>query len=191
LDVRALAKVWKMLDDLRLVAQLNGGNKDALRAIYQRYRQDLFTVAVSLVADPHLAEDCLQDVFVHLAESAGTLSIRTNLRAYLASAIVNRARDCLRRDRRQVDCPVDDLQLAANQRGPDNELLRSEQARLLSEAMGRLPLEQREVFVLRVQAKVTFLQISRLQEVPLRTVHSRYRYAIEKLRQLLTEGDGR
>lgn len=180
-----------MLDDLRLVAQLNRGSKDALRRIYLKYRQDLFTIAVSLVADSHLAEDCLQDVFVRLAESAGTLSIRTNLRGYLASAIVNRARDCLRRDRRQVDCPVDDLQLATRQAGPAGELVQSEQAQQLVEAMGQLPVEQREVFVLHVQGRMTFRQIARLQGVSIRTVHSRYRYAIEKLRQSLPEEDRR
>jgi RNA polymerase sigma-70 factor (ECF subfamily) len=180
----------EMLDDLRLVARLNGGRNDALRTIYQRYRQELFTVAVSLVGDSHLAEDCLQDVFVRLAESAGTLSIRTNLKAYLASAVVNRARDCLRRDSRQVDCRVDDLlQLAADQAGPGSEMDRSEQVQRLLKAVGTLPLEQREVLVLHVQARMTFRQIAGLQDVPLRTVHSRYRYAVEKLRQLLTEGD--
>jgi RNA polymerase sigma factor (sigma-70 family) len=180
-----------MLDDLRLVAQLNSGSKEALRALYLRHRQDLYTVAVSLVADPHLAEDCLQDVFVRLAESAGTLSIHTNLKAYLASAVVNRARDCIRRDRRQVDCPVDDLQIAAAQPAPDTELLRSEQARHLLQAMASLPLEQREVFVLRIQGRMTFRQIGRVQAVSVRTVHSRYRYAVGKLRQLLSEGDAR
>lgn len=178
-----------MLDDLRLVVQLNGGSKDALRRIYLRYRQELFTMAVSLVGDCHLAEDCLQDVFVRLAESAGTLSIRTNLKAYLASAVVNRARDCLRRDRREVDCPVDEMDLATHQTGPDGEMARSEQAQQLLEAVGRLPLGQREVFVLHVQGRMTFRQIARMQEVSIRTVHSRYRYAIEKLRQIISEGD--
>jgi RNA polymerase sigma-70 factor (ECF subfamily) len=180
-----------MLDDLRLVVQLNGGSKDALRRIYLRYRQELFTMAVSLVGDSHLAEDCLQDVFVRLAESAGTLSIRTNLKAYLASAVMNRARDCLRRDRREVDCPVDEMDLATHQASPDGELVRSEQVQRLLEAIGRLPIEQREVFVLHVQARITFRQIARMQEVSIRTVHSRYRYAVEKLRQLLSEGDQR
>ena len=177
-----------MLDDLRLVVQLNRGSKDALRRIYLKYRQEMFTMAVSLVADSHLAEDCLQDVFVRLAESAGPLSIRTNLKAYLASAVVNRARDCLRRDRRQVDCPVDDLQLATRQAGPEGELVRSEQVQRLMEAIGRLPVEQQEVFVLHVQGRMTFQEIARLQGVSIRTVHSRYRYAIDKLRQFLPEG---
>ncbi len=60
---------------------------------------------------PDTAASCLGMLPLFLP----VLPIRTNLKAYLASAIVNRAWDCLWRDSRQVDCPVEDLQIAARQ----------------------------------------------------------------------------
>lgn len=178
-----------MLEDRFLVRQLNQGSMQALRRIYEKYREDLFTIVVSLVGDRHLAEDCLQDIFVHLAEAAGEIHIRSNLKGYLAGAIVNRARDCLRRGSRQVDCAVDELQLEQATPCPDERLICDEQTSGLMQAIATLPVEQREVFVLYTQGAMSFRQIAGQQEVSIRTAHSRYRYAINKLRVLLEKAD--
>ncbi len=178
-----------MREDRFLVRQLNQGSRQALRRIYEKYREDLFTIVVSLVGDKHLAEDCLQDVFVHLAESAGRLRVRRNLKGYLAGAIVNRARDRLRRESRQVDCPLDALQLEETPSHPDEQLIGDELASALLRALTELPVEQREVFILYAQGAMSFREMAGQQRVSLRTVHSRYRYAINKLRVLLKEAD--
>jgi len=178
-----------MLEDRFLVRQLNQGSMQALRRIYEKYREDLFTIVVSLIGDGHLAEDCLQDVFVHLAESAGRIRIRSNLKGYLAGAIVNKARDRLRRESRQVDCPIDELQLEEPPLHPDEQLICDEQTSALLQAIARLPVEQREVFVLYTQRAMSFRRIAGQQRVSIRTVHSRYRYAINKLRTLLKKAN--
>ncbi len=175
-------------EDRFLLKQLGRGSADALRRIYEKYRRELFTIAVSLVGDRDLAEDCLQDVFVRLAESAGRIRVGSNLKGYLASSMINRARDQIRRQSRRIGCSVDDLRCCAAEPSPVRRLTDDEQAAALLNALTRLPSEQREVFVLHARAGLGFREIARIQETPLRTAHSRYRYAIEKLRELLQEG---
>ncbi len=53
--------------------------------------------------------------------------------------------------------------------------------------MARLPYEQREVFVLRIQGQMKFRQIARVQGVSVNSAYSRYRYALDRLRSLLQE----
>ena len=178
-----------MLEDRSLVRRLNQGSMQALRRIYEKYKEDLFTIAVSLVADKHLAEDCLQDVFVHLAEAAGRIRVHSNLKGYLAGAVVNRARDHLRRESRQVDCLVDELPLEETTHRPDEQVINDEQMSVLLRAMAKLPIEQREVFVLYTQGAMSFRRIAQQQEVSIRTAQSRYRYAINKLHALLEKTD--
>lgn len=175
------------LEDRLLLGQLRHGSRDALRRIYEKYRIELFTIAVSLLGDKDLAEDCLQDVFVRLAESGGGIRIGSNLKGYLASSMVNRARDQIRRQARCIGCSVDDLGCCAVEPSPAQRLTENEQAATLLNAVTQLPSEQREVFVLHAQAGLGFREIARIQDTPLRTAHSRYRYAIEKLRELLGE----
>jgi RNA polymerase sigma-70 factor (ECF subfamily) len=52
-------------------------------------------------------------------------------------------------------------------------------------AMGKLPEEQREAIVLRVHGGLKFREIAVVQGVSLKTVQSRYRYGLDRLRTLL------
>ncbi len=58
---------------------------------------------------------------------------------------------------------------------------------MLEESLKQLPVEQREVLVLKVWGELTFPQIGELMGVSHNTAASRYRYALAALRQRLTE----
>ena len=177
-----------MSEDKHLLKLLRHGDSYALRRLYEKYRTDLFTVALSLIQDVHAAEDCLQDVFVRLAERAADMHIRRNLKGYLVSSVANRARDRLSKRMKPFD-KIECSGCSASVTDPAKVIIdREELARLFNTLM-RLPFAQREVFVLHVQAEMKFKDIAELQNVSTKTVLSRYRYAIEKLRTLLDRED--
>lgn len=51
----------------------------------------------------------------------------------------------------------------------------------------KLPLEQREIIALHLQGGMKFREIAAMLDTSIYTAQSRYRYGIEKLRQLLTK----
>jgi RNA polymerase sigma-70 factor (ECF subfamily) len=61
----------------------------------------------------------------------------------------------------------------------------TEQAAKLSQAVGQLPDEQREVVLLRLTADMKFRDIAKVQQVSINTVQGRYRYGLDKLRSVL------
>ncbi|MCJ7729401.1 MAG: RNA polymerase sigma factor [Sedimentisphaerales bacterium] len=174
-----------MSEDKHILKQLQRGDKDALRLLYEKYADTLVSVAVTLVSDVQTAEDCLHDAFVDFAATVPVLHIHGNLRSYLISCVANRARDILRKRTRSANLNVEQLNLAANADEPSSRLITNEGARQVYDALGQLPYEQREVFVLHVQADMTFHQIAELVGASINTVQSRYRYGMEKLRSLL------
>jgi RNA polymerase sigma-70 factor (ECF subfamily) len=174
-----------MSEDRQLLKCICCGDKDALRRIYEKYRDDMFTVAVSLLRDVHESEDCLQDVFVGFVNALGSFNIRYNLKGYLISCVANRARDYLRKRTTQLDCPLEELACLATSSEPGKEMVNGEESSRLFEALSGLPYEQREVFVLRAQGGMKFREIAKLQKVSIKTIQTRYRYAIEKLRAIL------
>ena len=174
-----------MAEDEQLLKRMRCGDKGALQRIYEKYREDLFTMAVSLLGDVHQSEDCLQEVFVNFAGSVGGFNIRHNLKGYLMSCVANKARDELRSRKVYRDCPVESISSPAITSEPDKKLIESEEAARLFEALAELPYEQREVFVLYAQGDMKFRQIARVQKISIRTVQSRYRYAAIKLRAIL------
>ena len=176
-----------MSEDNRLLKRLRRGDKDALQRIYEKYRDDLFTVAMSLLHNIHASEDCLQEVFLTIADVKKNANIRRNLKGYLVSCIANRARNQQRKASVKSNCPAEHLSGLEILNDPAQQLVDREQFYRLLEALTQLPDRQREAFVLHVQGGMKFRQIAKLQNVSIKTVQSRYRYGIEKLRILMGE----
>ena len=59
--------------------------------------------------------------------------------------------------------------------------------RRIKEAVARLPLDQREVFLMRTQAELSFKEIARIQKVSINTTLARMQYALNKMRPLLRD----
>jgi len=107
-----------------------------------------------------------------------------SLSGYLATSVVNRARDYQRRRRCHARLGPE-LPVGAEPADPGQAVILSEQTRLLQAAVARLPEEQREVVLLRLKADMKFRDIAKLQQTSINTVLSRYRYGLERLRSLL------
>ena len=80
------------MKDKLLIRKLRHGNKDALCSIYDKYRDDLVRIAAGLLNDVSTAEDIVQEVFLMLVRSADKFKIRKNLKGYLTTCVVNKAR---------------------------------------------------------------------------------------------------
>jgi RNA polymerase sigma-70 factor, ECF subfamily len=182
-----------MSEDRQLIRRLRLGDREALRAIYEKYSGALFASALCLVGDRASAEDCLHDVFVAFAAGAPQLDGGANLKGYLVACIVNRAKDVLRRKGREAAAV--DLgaapEAASDAAGPAALAEGRDESRRAFDAMSRLPYEQRETVLLHLQGGMTFREIAHSQKVSTNTVLSRYRYGIEKLRAILSPGAGR
>jgi len=181
---------WKgesrMLEDRLLLWKFKRGSRDAFRAIYEKYAGDMLTLAGNLLDDKVGAEDIVQDVFIKLVESVGTFRLTGSLKSYLATCVANRSRDCIRSRIRQRNATAKRAEKTpAETKSTVQMAICSEQLRKLSDAMTELPYEQREAIALRIHGKLGFRQIAELQNVSTKTVQSRYRYGLDKLRSTL------
>ena len=175
-----------MLDDKQLIVSFKGGDSDALRAIYEKYKNDMLKLAVVLLNDVGVAEDVVQSVFVKFAQSADRIAVEGNLKSYLATSVVNDIRNRKRDGRRREMVSIDQCELlAATDQDPGHWIVLNEELELLREAMAVIPYEQREVIMLYLDGEMTFSQIGRLQGLSVNTVQGRYRYGMSKLRSLL------
>ncbi len=174
-----------MIEDELLKWRFRRGSREALARIYEKYVHLLLSIALGLLNDPHEAEDVVQDVFVTFAQEAAGFGLRGSLKAYLATCVVNRARDRLRseRARQRLADGCTTTHLAADE--PDQSLVYSERCERLSRVLAELPYEQREVVVLKAKNGMKLKDIAKLQNVSISTVHGRYRYGMDKLRTLL------
>jgi len=172
-----------MLEDKLLIWKFNRGNREALRGIYEKYKDDLVTLSAALLTDVASAEDVVHDVFVGFIESSRKFRLTGSLKGYLATCVANNARNRNKAGRRyqKVEAGV----AISEENRPDVVAMFGEELRRLSCALGQLPYEQREVLLLHSYSGMKFKTIAQQQKVSINTVQGRYRYAVDKLRSML------
>jgi len=168
-------------DTQRLVQGLARGEDAAFAEAYDRYAPGLFRSAVALLGSAADAEDAVQDVFVALVRSGSRLVGVENLPAYLFTALRHAASRRLADARKRSARPLEEV--AASPAAPAAEL---------DVLLRKLPAEQREIVMLKIDGGLTFAEAAAVLGISEHTAASRYRYALEKLRQALAgERDGR
>jgi RNA polymerase sigma-70 factor (ECF subfamily) len=156
-----------------------GGNKlsaEDVRRLYDQHGPALVAYARGFVPDAAAAEDVVHQVFLCLL-SAG-IAMPDAPVAYVYRAVRNGALNTRRSSSRLME--LDARSSVFRHRGGDQEA-----ALALEKALAELPEEQREVVVMRMWGGLTLEEIGAAVGVPLNTVASRYRYALEKLRSNL------
>ena len=171
--------------DGALWERYRAGDRSAFASLYDRYADLLQFFVQSRVGDPARAEDIVQETFLRLIGTDRDLPGAT-LRPYLFTIARNLALDALRRDVVQQRIqprlvPTDE------ERTPIAAAKEAESARAISNALDRLPAEQREAVILRVYGDFSWSELSEIVGTPMATVASRYRYAVQKLAELLTD----
>lgn len=175
-----------MLEDRLLVWRFRRGGRDAFCRIYEKYRDDLLRLAVSLLSESEAAEDIVHDVFASFIRDAGQFQLTGSMKGYLATCVANRARNANRAYHRRHSMGRGEAQSKVSSSvRPDRWIICSDELNRLKGALAKLPYEQRETVLLRTQLGMKFGQIAKSQGVPLKTAQSRYRIGLDKLRCLL------
>ena len=175
-----------MIDEKVLVWRFNRGSKDAFRMIYEKYKDDLLGLAITLLRDRSLAEDVVHDVFVSFACTTGSFRLSGTLKGYLSTCIANAARDRNRlMSRRDVGLEAAEA-MHSDSNNPVERVIDCEQSELSTKLLGHLPYGQREVVVLHLHQEMRFKEIAEALGISINTVQSRYRYGLEKLRSIIS-----
>jgi len=178
------------MEEKLLVWRLNRGDDGALAEVYEAYRDDLLRLAASMLSDMATAEDMVQDVFVRFAGAARTFRLTGSLKGFLATCVANAARNQIKSGARRRLTDLDNAaELASETKGPQRWLIASDEFERVCQAMAQLPFEQREVVTMHLYGEMAFKEIARWQKASIKTVQSRYRYGLTKLRALLIQDE--
>ena len=149
--------------------------KDDARGLYERHGRALLAYACALLRDPSAAEDVLHQVFLNVLR--GKAAIDGDPVPYLFRAIRNTALNHIRGQSREVELAGAGVWLES----PDGS---TEESLALQSALATLPAEQREVVVLKIWGQLTFEEAAAVIGVSPNTAASRYRYGLEKLKEI-------
>ena len=147
-----------------------------IEELYRQQGPALLLFAIAMTGERSSAQDVIQQVFVRLLERG--LGDIVHAKAYLYRCVRNAVLNSMKTQGRN---------LAFQEDTPWFDVLNPDFTEELSVRRGlqTLPSEQRQVVVLRVWCGLTFAETASLLEISANTVASRYRYALEKLREAM------
>lgn len=160
--------------------------QDWLEEIYREHAPALFRFLIRLTADEAETRDVLQEIFVRLAKSPHLLHGIAAPRSYLFRLahhlVIDRHRREQTRQRHEESAGQEqELSVASESANADEAWLR----KTLGSSLDNLPAEQKAVVVLKIWEEMTFAEIADVLDISANTAASRYRYALDKLRDVL------
>lgn len=175
------------LSDEALVDGVARSDEAALAELYDRYGRAAYGLALRVLRDPSLAEDAVQEAFLHVWRSAGRFEAgRAKVGTWVLTFVHRRAVDLVRREERRRTEPAESAPVATGP-GADEDADRRSKREIVQGALRRLPPEQREAIELAYYGGYTQSELAERLGEPLGTVKSRMFTGLQRLRSLLDE----
>ena len=189
----------KQIADDELVAQYKNGNVEAFDRLLERYGKPLYNFIFRMLGDKAKSEDILQDVFVRIIQNIQRYKMKGQFKSWIFTIANHLAISELRYRSKRRSLSLDQKvgtgegnlklgDLVGDEKYlPDVLAERKELREKLDEAIQSLPIEQRQVLMMRESSGLSFREIATILRCPLNTALGRMHYALRNLRQTLSE----
>lgn len=179
------------LADEDLLAQVGRADDEAFAVLYDRRARVAYSLAYRLLGSRESAEDLVQDVFLAVWRGSQSYSpLRGSVRTWLLSIVHHRGVDRLRTSSAMARRQEALVREEAGRIEPDaaEAAIGAVEAESVRRALADLPVEQLDVVRLAYFGGFTHQEIAEALEVPLGTVKSRMRLALERIRRSMDPG---
>jgi len=161
------------------------GDQKAFEHLYKRTSANLYAVSLRILKNEAVAQECLQEAYVKVWNHAARYQPeRAQATTWMNTITRNMAVDMLRRSGRMAIAGDFDLDNLSDDRAED-ELFHSSDGRLLQRCLEELREQPREAVMLAYYDGMTHGELSAHMDVPLGTVKTWIRRALEQLKQCL------
>ena len=169
------------------MTRIAGGDREALRQLYQATSAKLFGVCLRILSDREESEDVLQDVYVTIWRRADRFdAARASVMTWLSTIARNRAIDRLRaRGPMAYAEQVDELEIADGSDSAETLLSAADDRNKLHGCLSELDERTEKVIRTAFFEGVTYEALARRMDAPLGTVKSWIRRGLAKLKGCL------
>ena len=170
---------------LSLVEQARKGDRDAFASLVHPVSDSLYAVAFRILRDTSAAEDALQNALVSIWQQLPHLRDTGRFEAWAHRILVHACYAEFKR-RRQFAASVHLIDMHAPTKADGSRALADRDE--LERAFGKIPLDQRAVFVLHHYVGLPLVEVAQTLGIPAGTARSRLHYATRSLRSAMAAG---
>ena len=182
------------LTDQELINLFIENDSRALEVLVLRHKDKLYTSILFLVKDKHLAEDIFQDVLIKVIDTvrAGRYKEEGKFLPWALRIAHNLCVDHFRKVKRTPTIKTSDDRdifevLNFSEEGADVKMMKNQSHDRVRKMLDFLPVDQREVIVMRHYAGLSFKEIAALTNCSINTALGRMRYGLINLNKMMKE----
>ena len=188
-----------VIDDQELVNQYINGEESALATLIQRHKRRIFSYIMLTIKDRALAEDIFQDTFIKVINTLkrGHYNEEGKFISWVLRIAHNLMIDSFRLDKRMptisggTNSEGEEFDIfsviAVQDPNKEQEICKIQMRKDIRKLVEMLPIEQREVLMMRHYYDMSFKEISEQTNVSINTALGRMRYALINLRKMIEE----
>lgn len=180
------------LTDEELVKRAVGDDPEAFGEIVRRWERKIFALCFGMLGREDDAHDACQETFIAAYKNISRFRGEAKVSSWLHRIAVNQCLTTKRRAKTRSEDFFDDEDgseerafVASARHSPGRIAEASERTAVVRLAVRALPVELRQVIVMKEFEEMTFQEISDTLEIPLSTVKSRLYTALKQLRMKL------
>jgi RNA polymerase sigma-70 factor (ECF subfamily) len=175
-------------NDSALMLRYKDGDVAAFEILYRRHNDSLYRYLLRLSLNRDTAEDIFQEVWGKIIKARHRYRPTAKFTTFLYRVAHNCFIDYVRSNKRHMVVSGIDPECSPDPGdAPDLEAEKSLARQRLDVALGTIPDEQRDAFLLHEEAGLSIDTIAQVTGVNRETVKSRLRYATKKLKAALAE----
>jgi len=176
-----------VVEDTELLARISAGDQHAIEILHERFAPRMDSVAMRVTRSERLSQEAVQDAFMAVWQDPRRFDpARGSLGPWMFTLARYKAIDAVRREAAAKRHTAEvDLELYE---APDNvhdEVWRGLRRERLSDAIRRLPEDQRRALSLAFIQGLTHVEVAEREGIPLGTAKTRIRTALLRLRASL------
>ncbi|RDB05226.1 RNA polymerase sigma-70 factor [Runella aurantiaca] len=183
-----LKTAFELDDELFIRKTLEANLRLGVELLYKRYYQPMCTHAVKFVGSREIAEDLVSEIFFQFYANKTFLEIDSSYRLYLFRTVRNRAYNHLRWDlSRKADIGEAAQKPILDEQQPDQISQFEELYHDVEEAVNKLPLERRRIYLMQKFEGKKYREIADELNLSVKTVDVQLTRANQYIRNLLKD----
>ena len=180
------------LDDSVLVSKYIAGNERCLEILILRHKQRVFSFIYSKVQDRDVSEDIFQDTFIKVINTLkiGKYNEEGKFLPWVMRIAHNLVIDHFRKGNRMPTFQNTEefdifSVLSDNNLSAESKMIKNQIHEDVKKLIEELPVDQKEVLMMRIFKDMSFKEISEQSNVSINTALGRMRYALINLRKMI------
>jgi len=174
--------------DKQLVEEAIQGSNAAFKQLFDKYWNDLYSIAYKRLHSHEDVKDILQEVFISVWKNLKHLSVDESLGGYLYTCLKNKILNFYEKDkvrlRVMMEAPFDPVE---SEKLIYSALYTVELQEVVKTIIASMPEKMREIYLLSKEKQLTNAEICNLLTVAPQTVKNQLHKAISRIREGLKE----